>query len=47
METIMLLELCKDNSLCIVNGRVGKDTNIGGFTCRNACVVDYCINMRA
>jgi hypothetical protein len=31
----MLLEFCKGNSLFIVNGRVGKDTNIGRFTCRN------------
>ena len=40
----MLLEFCKGNSLFIVNGRVGKDKNIGRFTCRNASVVDYCIS---
>jgi hypothetical protein len=40
----MLLEFCKGNSLFIVNGRVGKDNNIGRFTCRNASVVDYCIS---
>jgi hypothetical protein len=28
----MLLEFCKGNSLFIVNGRVGKDKNIGRFT---------------
>jgi hypothetical protein len=27
----MLLEFCKGNSLFIVNGRVGKDKNIGRF----------------
>ena len=41
---IWLLEFYKDNSLFIVNGRVGKDKNIGRFTCRNASVVDYCIS---
>jgi hypothetical protein len=40
----MLLEFCKGNSLFIVNGRVGKDKNIGKLTCRNASVVDYCIS---
>jgi hypothetical protein len=40
----MLLEFCKGNSLFIVNGRVGKDKNIGRFTCRNDSVVDYCIS---
>jgi hypothetical protein len=39
----MLLEFCNGNSIFIVNGRVGKDNNIGRFTCRNASVVDYCI----
>ena len=38
------LEFCKGNSLFIVNGRVGKDKNIGRFTCRNASVVDYYIS---
>ena len=41
---IWLLEFYKDNSLFIVNGKVGKDKNIGRFTCRNASVVDYCIS---
>ena len=38
-----LNRICKGNSMFIVNGRVGNDTNIGRFTCRNASVVDYCI----
>ena len=37
----LLLHSCKGNSIFIVNGRVGNDTNIGRFTCRNANVVDY------
>jgi hypothetical protein len=39
----LLLNFCKGNSMFTVNGRVGNNTNIGRFTCRNASVVDYCI----
>ena len=35
----MLLEVCKGNSLFIVNGRVGKYKNIGRFTCRKSIFV--------
>ncbi|CAC5387345.1 unnamed protein product [Mytilus coruscus] len=39
-----LLELCKANSLFIVNGRIGTDkTESGKFTCKNSSVVDYFI----
>ena len=37
----LLLSLCKNNELYIVNGRVGKDRNIGRLTCKNSSVVDY------
>ncbi|XP_063436930.1 uncharacterized protein LOC134718363 [Mytilus trossulus] len=37
-----LLELCKCNSLFIMNGRLATDI-AGKFTCRNASVVDYCL----
>lgn len=38
-----LLELCKSNNLCILNGRCGADKNIGNFTFRNTSVIDYTI----
>ena len=41
-----LLELCKATDLKIVNGRLGKDKNVGNFTCFNnfgKSVVDYVI----
>ncbi|CAG2247120.1 unnamed protein product [Mytilus edulis] len=40
----MLLNFCKGNGVFILNGRLGRDQNIGRFTCRNASVVDYCIS---
>ncbi|CAG2185030.1 unnamed protein product [Mytilus edulis] len=40
----MLLNFCKGNVFLILNGRLGRDQNIGRFTCRNASVVDYCIS---
>ncbi|CAG2237322.1 unnamed protein product [Mytilus edulis] len=40
----MLLNFCKGNGFFILNGRLGRDQNIGRFTCRNASVVDYCIS---
>ncbi|VDI28266.1 Hypothetical predicted protein [Mytilus galloprovincialis] len=40
----MLLNFCKGNGVFILNGRMGRDQNIGRFTCRNASVVDYCIS---
>ena len=27
-----LLELCKNNGLCIFNGRIGRDANVGKAT---------------
>ena len=38
-----LIELCKNLSLFIANGRIGSDHGIGKFTCKNASVVDYII----
>ena len=38
-----LLEVCKNNTLFIVNGRLGKDRHVGNYTFRNTSVIDYCI----
>ncbi|MCG7878877.1 MAG: hypothetical protein N0C90_21475, partial [Candidatus Thiodiazotropha endolucinida] len=38
-----LLEICKNNNLFIVNGRLGRDRQIGNFSFRNTSVIDYCI----
>jgi len=37
----MFIELCKNNSLFILNGRVGQDKNNGQFTYRETSVIDY------
>ena len=39
-----LLEICKSNNLCILNGRCGKDKNLGSFTFkpRNIFKKDNC-----
>ncbi|MEW8546031.1 MAG: endonuclease/exonuclease/phosphatase family protein [Candidatus Thiodiazotropha sp.] len=36
-----LMNVCKNNNLFIVNGRVGKDKNIGNKTFRDQSVIDY------
>ena len=36
-----LLDLCRNNNLFILNGRLGQDRGIGRFTFRNASVIDY------
>ena len=36
-----LITFCKTCQLIIANGRIGKDAEIGEFTCKNASVVDY------
>ena len=36
-----LIELCKRCSICIANGRLGKDKYIGKTTCKDASLVDY------
>ncbi|CAG2247210.1 unnamed protein product [Mytilus edulis] len=38
-----LVELCKRCSICIANGRIGKDKCIGKTTCKDASLVDYLI----
>ena len=38
-----LLEICKNNNLFLVNGRIGCDENVGNFTYRNVSVLDYSI----
>ena len=37
------LELCKNNGLCIFNGRIGRDAYIGKATTKFQTVVDYVI----
>ena len=36
-----LLDICKHNNLFILNGRMGKDKDIGKFTFRDISVIDY------
>lgn len=38
-----LLELCRGNSLYLLNGRVGEDQHEGRITCKNSSTVDYCL----
>ena len=38
-----LIQMCQLQELCIVNGRIGTDRNIGSLTCANASTVDYMI----
>ncbi|MES9903304.1 MAG: reverse transcriptase family protein, partial [Sedimenticola sp.] len=40
---VKFLDICKSNNIYIVNGRVGKDRNVGEFTFRNISVIDYAI----
>lgn len=42
----LLLQLCKNFNLFIVNGRFGTDKGIGAYTCKHGSVVDYCIASR-
>ena len=39
-----LLTLCKSLYMFIVNGRMGKDAQVGRPTCKNVSVVDYVIH---
>ena len=38
-----LLELCRGNSLFLLNGRVGEEQHEGRLTCKNSSTVDYCL----
>ena len=38
-----LIEMCKLQELCILNGRAGADKDIGSTTCDNASTIDYII----
>ena len=42
-EGNILLETCKSNNLFILNGRCGKDKNVGAFTFKQCSVIDYII----
>ena len=37
----LLLDICKNNNVFILNGRAGKDKGVGNFTFRNKSVIDY------
>ncbi len=39
-----ILELCKENNVCIMNGRVGQDIYHGKATTKHGTVIDYCIS---
>ena len=39
-----LLDICKNNNLFIVNGRVGKDKNLGKLTFRDTSLIDYVLS---
>ena len=38
-----ILDICKNNNLFILNGRLDKDRNIGQFTFRQSSVIDYAL----
>jgi hypothetical protein len=38
-----LLDICKNNNIYIMNGRVGKYKSIGKLTFRKSSVIDYSI----
>ena len=38
-----MLDICKNNNLFLVNGRIGCDKAVGNYTFRNISVLDYCI----
>lgn len=40
----MLIDVCKNNHLFVLNGRYGKDIGIGKKTFRNNSVIDYIIS---
>ena len=40
-EGNILLDKCKSNSMLILPGRCGADTNNGSMTFRNQSVIDY------
>ncbi|MEW8152903.1 MAG: reverse transcriptase family protein, partial [Candidatus Thiodiazotropha endolucinida] len=39
-----MIEICKNNNLFILNGRLDKDRNIGAFTFRHQSVIDYMLS---
>ena len=36
-----IIDMCKNNNLFIVNGRIGKDKHMGNLTFRNKTLIDY------
>ena len=39
-----LIDMCKYQDLCILNGRIGMDSNIGSTTCADKSAIDYAIS---
>ena len=39
-----LIQICRNNNIFILNGRVHKDRNLGNFTFRNKSVFDYVLS---
>lgn len=39
-----IIELCKNNNMFLLNGRYGKDKNLGKYTFREQSVIDYSIS---
>ena len=42
-----LIDLCRSLDMLIMNGRFGKDFNVGNKTCKNSSTVDYIIITQA
>lgn len=40
---LRLIEICRNNNLFILNGRVGTDTEVGALTFRDTSIIDYVI----
>ena len=41
-EENILIDICKNNNLFILNGRCGKDKGVGAFTFKQCSVIDSC-----
>ena len=41
---LALLDICRNNELFVLNGRLGREKNIGELTFRNTSLIDYVIS---
>ena len=41
---LALLDICRNNELFVLNGRLGRDKNFGELTFRNTSLIDYVIS---